>query len=54
VYSREATQDTTIVLGVRKDKLYRLLGRPIIRSSGFLDLASYSTLDSMSDSTSMS
>jgi hypothetical protein len=47
VYSREATQDTTIVLGVRKERLYRLLGRPIIESNGLLD----STLDSMLDST---
>jgi hypothetical protein len=47
VYSKEATQDTTIVLGVRKERLYRLLGRPIIGSNGFLD----STSDSMSDST---
>jgi hypothetical protein len=50
VYSREASLDTTIVLGVRKERLYRLLGRPIIWSNGFLD----STSDSMSDSTSTS
>jgi hypothetical protein len=54
VYSREATQDTTIVLGVRKERLYRLLGRPIIWSNGFLDSTSDSVSDSMSDSTSTS
>jgi hypothetical protein len=47
VYSREATQDTTVVLGVRKESLYKLFGRPIIGSNGFLD----STSDSMSYST---
>jgi hypothetical protein len=54
VYSREATQDTTIVLGVCKERLYRLLGRPIIWSNGFLDSTLDSMSDSMSDSTSMS
>jgi hypothetical protein len=39
-----------MVLGVKKERLYRLLGRAIIGSSGFLD----STLDSMSDSNSLS
>jgi hypothetical protein len=52
VYSREDTQDTTIVLGVHKERLYRLLRRPIIRSNGFLDSPSYSVSDSMLDSTS--
>jgi hypothetical protein len=42
VYSREATQDATIVLGVRNERLYRLLGRPIIGSNGFMDSASAS------------
>jgi hypothetical protein len=46
VYSKEDTQDTTMMLGVQKERLYRLLGRPIIWSNGFLDLS-----DSMSDST---
>jgi hypothetical protein len=54
VYLREATQDTTIMLGVRKERLYRLLGRPIIWHNGFLDIASYSSSDSMSNSTSAS
>jgi hypothetical protein len=40
VYSREDTQDTTIVLGVHKERLYRLLGRPIFWSNGFLDSTS--------------
>jgi len=48
VYSREATQDTTIVLSIWKVRLYRLLRRPIWGSNGFLD----SLLDSMSDSAS--
>jgi hypothetical protein len=50
VYSRKVTQDTTIVLVVHKERLYMLLGRPIIGSNGFLD----STSDSASDSTSAS
>jgi hypothetical protein len=53
VYSREATPDTTIVLGIHKERLYRLLGRPIVWSNGFLDSTSDSS-DSMSDSTSTS
>jgi hypothetical protein len=54
VYSREATPDTTIVLGIHKERLYRLLGRPIVWSNGYLDSTSDSTSDSMSDSTSTS
>jgi hypothetical protein len=54
VYSREAIQGTIIVLGVCKERLYRLLGRPINWSNGFLDSTSYSVSDSMSDSTSTS
>jgi hypothetical protein len=46
VYSKEATQDIEVVLGVRKERLYRLLGRPIIGSNGFLDSTSYSMSDS--------
>jgi hypothetical protein len=46
VYSTEDAPDTTIVLGIHKERLYRLLVRPIVWSNGFLDLAS----DSMSDS----
>jgi hypothetical protein len=44
VYSREATPDTTIVLGVHKERLYRLLGRPIVWSNGFLDSTSDSSI----------
>jgi hypothetical protein len=51
VYSGEATQDTIVVLGVHKERLYRLLGRPIIRSDGFLDSTSNFVSDSMSYST---
>jgi hypothetical protein len=54
VYSREATQDTKIVVGFRKDRLYRLLGRPIILCNGLLDSTSDSTSYSMSDSTLVS
>jgi len=50
VYSKEATQDMTMVLGSRKERLYRLLGIPIIGSSGYLD----SVLDSISYSNSLS
>jgi hypothetical protein len=50
VYSRESTPDTTIMLGIHKVRLYRLLGRPIVWYNGFLG----STLDSMSYSTSAS
>jgi hypothetical protein len=54
VYSREDTQYTTIMLGVHKERLHRLLGRPIIWPNGILDSTSYSVLDSMLDSTSTS
>jgi hypothetical protein len=54
VYSREDTQDTTIMLGVHEERLYRLLGRPIICSNGFLDSTLDYASDSMSYSTSMS
>jgi len=52
VYSKEATQDMAIVLGVQKERLYRLLGRPIIGSNGLLDSTSDSSSNSMSYSTS--
>jgi hypothetical protein len=48
VYSQEATPDKEIVLGIRKERLYKLLGRPIVWSNGCLD----STSDSMLYSTS--
>jgi hypothetical protein len=32
-----ATLDTTMMLGVGYERLYRLLGRPVLGSSGFLD-----------------
>jgi hypothetical protein len=37
VYSREDALDTTIILGVHKERLYRLLGRPIVWYNGLLD-----------------
>jgi hypothetical protein len=40
VYLERANPDTTMVLGVRNEKLYRLLGWNIIGSSGFLDSVS--------------
>jgi hypothetical protein len=49
LYSMEATPDTTIVLEVHKERLYRLLGRPIVLSNVLLD----STSDLISYSTSM-
>jgi hypothetical protein len=42
IYPERATQDTTIVHGVRYERLYRLLGKPVIGSSGFLDSESVS------------
>jgi hypothetical protein len=46
VYSREETLYTAIVLGIHKERLYRLLGGPIVWSNGYLDSTSYSILDS--------
>jgi hypothetical protein len=37
LYPEGATPDTTVLLGVRHERLYRLLGQPVIGSSGFLD-----------------
>jgi hypothetical protein len=54
VYSREVALDTTIVLGIRKERLYRLLGRPIVWSNGLLDSILDTKSYSMSYSTSMS
>jgi hypothetical protein len=39
-----ATLDTVVMLGVGYERLYRLLGRPVLGSIGFLD--SYSVLES--------
>jgi hypothetical protein len=44
LYSVGATADTIVILGVKYECLYRLLGRPVLGSSGFLDS------DSMSES----
>jgi hypothetical protein len=52
VHSREASPDTDIVLGVCRERMYRLLGRPIVWTNGFLE--SDSASNSMSDSTSAS
>jgi hypothetical protein len=37
-----ATPDTIVMLGVEYERLYMLLGRPVLRSSGFLDSDSVS------------
>jgi hypothetical protein len=37
IYPEGATPDTSTVLGVRYERLYRLLGQPVIVSNGFLD-----------------
>jgi hypothetical protein len=37
-----ATLDTVVMLGVGYERLYRLLGRPVLGSSGFLDSDSVS------------
>jgi hypothetical protein len=54
VYAREAIPDMKIVLGICKERLYRLLGRPIVWSNGYLDSTPNFASNSMSDSTSMS
>jgi hypothetical protein len=50
VHSREVAPDTTIVLGVHIERMYRLLRRPRVWTNGFLE--SYSASNSMSDSAS--
>jgi hypothetical protein len=54
VYSKEATQDKTIMIGIRKERLYRLLVRPIIRSNGYFDSTSdsYSLSEAFSETRS--
>jgi hypothetical protein len=42
LYPVGATADTTVMLGVKYEGLYRLLGRPVLGSSGFLDSNSVS------------
>jgi hypothetical protein len=42
LYPEGATLDTTMLLGVRYETMYRLLGRPVLGSSGFLDSDSVS------------
>ena len=37
LYLEVASPDTTVLLGVRHERLYRLLGQPMVGSSGFLD-----------------
>jgi hypothetical protein len=40
LYSEGATPDTSVMLGVGYERLYMLLGRPVMGSSGFLSLDS--------------
>jgi len=47
VHSGEVSPYTSIVLGVRRERMYRLLGIHMVWTNGFLEL--YSTSDSMSD-----
>jgi len=42
IYPKEATLDTTTMLGVRKGRLYMLLGQPVCESKGILDSRSMS------------
>jgi hypothetical protein len=42
LYPVGATADTAVMLGVKYEGLYRLLGRPVLGSSGFLDSDSVS------------
>jgi hypothetical protein len=44
LYHVGETADTTVIIGVKYEGLYRLLGRPMLGSSGFMDS------DSMSES----
>jgi hypothetical protein len=37
LYPVGATVDTTVMLGVKYEGMYRLLGRPVLGSNGFLD-----------------
>jgi hypothetical protein len=49
-YSREVTPDMTIILGIRKERLYGLLGRPIVWYNSYLDSTSdsASTIEALS------
>jgi hypothetical protein len=42
LYPKGATPDTAILFGVKHEKLYRLLGQPVIGSRGYLDSKSVS------------
>jgi hypothetical protein len=46
LYPEGATPDTTVLLGVKHERLYRLLGQPVIGSSGYLDSESVSVSES--------
>jgi hypothetical protein len=46
LYPEGATPDTTILLGVQHERLYRLLGQLVVGSSGFLDSESVSVSES--------
>ena len=38
IHSKGDNQDATVKLGVKEGKMYRLLGQPIDRSKGILDM----------------
>jgi hypothetical protein len=42
LYPKGATPDTAVLLGDRHERLYRLLGQPVVGSNGFLDSESVS------------
>jgi hypothetical protein len=46
LYPEGATPTTTVLLGVRHERLYRSLGQPVVGSSGFLDSESVSVSES--------
>jgi hypothetical protein len=52
IYPEGATQGTTIVLGVRYERLYRLLGQTVIGFKGILDSGSVSVTDGCETSSS--
>jgi len=54
LYTEGATLETTVVFGVKYERLYRLLGQFVVGSSGFLDskLVSVSEIGSCEASSS--
>jgi hypothetical protein len=46
LYPKGATPDIVVLLGVQYERLYGLLGQPVVGSSGFLDSESMSVSES--------